>query len=339
MSRLFVVFAILSVIVFASVAYADDGRLMVTEENDKFASLDDRHYTQGILASWQPGNLAVDSKWQTPFNWLASNTPLLNGNDFKRQYDWEVLGQSIFTPQAIHTPNPPPTDRPYGAWLYTGASLLQQTKLTTHDTLENTEVLAGIVGPLALGSIVQNDFHQFIGVQPAEGWHNQIHNEPGITASYERKWRFETPLNNYFSADAIPETGATVGNVFTYGEASAMVRIGHNIAADYGSKHIRPGLSGTGWFDEDALQGKIGWYFFLGTQGRAVGHNIFLDGNTWRTSASVNKRPIVADFVGGFSLLWSHSARLDFAVTERTKEFYGQGSPDRFGSVDLAVGF
>jgi len=233
-------FAILFPLLLCTAALADDGRLMVTEENDKFASLDDRHYTQGILSSWLPGDLAPDSKWNALFDSLSANTPAFGGGDFKRQYDWEVLGQSIFTPQAIHTPNPPPTDRPYGAWLYTGASLLQQTKQDTYDTLENTEVLAGVVGPLALGGVVQNDFHQFIGVQPAQGWRNQIHNEPGLAASYERKWRFALPVSDYFSADAIPEAGATVGNVFTYGEAGGMVRFGHNIAADYGPYHIRP---------------------------------------------------------------------------------------------------
>jgi len=47
----------------------------------------------------------------------------------------------------------------------------------------------------------------------------------------------------------------------------------------------------------------------------------------------------VADFIGGASVFWSRAARLDFTVTERTKEFYGQVAPDRFGSVSLVVGF
>ena len=87
----------------------------------------------------------------------------------------QLLGQSVmFTPQNIHTLNPPMTDRPYGAWLYTGASLLQESKHDDHHTLENAEVLVGVVGPVALGSLVQNDWHQFIGVAPAQGWTNQL---------------------------------------------------------------------------------------------------------------------------------------------------------------------
>lgn len=318
----------------------DAGRLMATEENDAFASRDDRHYTQGIEFSWLPGTVAADSGWQQPFTWLGNNTPAFNGGgSYKRQYDWSVLGQSIFTPQAIHTPSPPVTDRPYGAWLYTGVNLLQETRQADHDTLESGEMLMGVVGPMALGKLVQNDWHQFIGVQPAQGWTNQIHNEPGLTLSYERKWRFATPVGDGLAADAIPEAGGTLGNVFTYGEAGGLLRFGHNLGADYGPSHIRPSLSGTGWFDPERLSDKLGWYFFIGTQGRLVGRNIFLDGNTWRDSASVDKKPVVGDLIGGASIFWSSTARLDFTVTERSKEFYGQSHPDRFGGIDLAVGF
>jgi len=222
-----------------------------------------------------------------------------------------------------------------------GASILQQDHRETHDTLENAEILVGVVGPLALGALVQNDWHQFIGVQPAEGWTNQIHTEPGFAFTYERKWRFEAPLGDgYLGLDAIPEAGATVGNVFTYGEIGGEVRFGHNLKTDYGSSRIRPSLSGTGFFDGAAMTDKFGWYLFAGAQGRAVGHNIFLDGNTFSNSPSVDKRPLVADLFAGTSLFWTRAARLDFTVTQRSKEFYGQqGHSDRFGSIGLTVEF
>jgi hypothetical protein len=68
-----------------------------------------------------------------------------------------------------------------------------------------------------------------------------------------------------------------------------------------------------------------------------VGHNVFLQGNTFASSAGVSEKPLVVDFMGGASLLWSSAIRLDFTVTQRTKEFYGQqGHPDRFGGLNLA---
>jgi len=332
------------IVAFSSPVHADDqtadvanaGRLTVMEENDKFGSHDDRHYTQGIRLSYLSRAVTPDNSWDQPFGWLNDNLPIFDGSDRKRKYEWTVVGQSIFTPTHTEQVTPSPKDRPYVAWLYTGAGLLQETKQESHHTLEDVELLVGVVGPPALGDLTQNDFHQFIGVNTALGWHHQINTEPGLVLSYERKWRFQQPLFGNFAVDAIPELGASVGNIMTYGQAGGMVRIGQNLAADYGPDRIRPSLSGTSWFDANQLNGDLGWYLFLGTQGRAIGRNIFLDGNSFATSPHVSKKTLVADFMGGASLFWSSALRIDFTVTQRTKEFYSQqGHPNRFGGINL----
>lgn len=315
---------------------SDFGRITVMEENDYFASQDDRHYTQGAAISYLSGAVTPNAVWDQPYAWLANNLPIFDGADRKRKYEVTV-GQSLFTPTNLVSMAPVANDRPYAGWLYTGVGLLQETHHDSHHTLENVGLLVGVVGPAALGRVTQNDFHQFIGDNSALGWKNQLHNEPGLVATYERKWRFQQRLIGNFAVDAIPELGASAGNVLTYGEAGGLMRIGQNLAADYGPDRIRPSLSGTSWFDSSQLKGDLGWYLFLGTQGRAVGRNIFLDGNSFTSSASVDKKPLVADFIGGASLFWSSAVRVDFTVTERTKEFYGQqGHPDRFGGINIA---
>ena len=318
---------------------SDSGRITVMEENDYFASNDDRHYTQGARASYLSGGISSESIWDQPYDWIADNLPLLNGNDHKRKYEL-TIGQSIFTPTNTLHITPSVKDRPYAAWLYTGASMLQESNSNNHHTLENIELLIGVVGPAALGGITQNDFHQFIGDSSALGWQNQLHNEPGFVATYERKWRFQQSLSGNLAIDAIPEFGGSGGNVMTFGETGGIVRFGQNLGADYGPDRIRPNLSGTGWFDRDQLNGNLGWYLYLGTQGRVIAHNIFLDGNSYASSPSVEKKLLVADFVGGASVFWSSAIRVDFSVTQRTKEFYGQtGHPDRFGGINLALQF
>ena len=316
------------------------GRLVIMEENDYFVSHDDKHYTQGARVSYLSAPVTRDGFWDGPYALFHSFLPVFDGADAKRKYEWTVVGQSIFTPTNTLASNPSSKDRPYAAWLYTGASFLQESKHQTHNTLENLEILGGVVGPPALGQITQNDFHQFINVTPSQGWQRQLHTEPGVIVSYERKWRFEQPLIGNFAVDAIPELGASGGNVLTYGEGGGMIRLGQNLGADYGADRIRPSLSGTAWFDPDQLDGKFGWYVFAGTQGRAVGYNIFLDGNTYTPSPSVNKKPLVADFMTGASIFWSKSTRADFTITQRTKEFYGQaGKMDRFGGINVVIGF
>jgi hypothetical protein len=327
----------------AKVANADDvGRINITEENDYFGSNDDKHYTQGARVSYLSAAVERNDFWDAPYQFMSDNLPIFEGGDFKRKYDYTAIGQSIFTPKNLITSAPQYRDRPYAGWLYTGVGLLQQTHhqdegALSHDTLEDAEILGGIVGPGAFANVTQNDFHQFIGVTSTRGWQNQLHNEPGLDLSYVRKWRFATPTLGGVGADAIPEAGGTAGNVYTYAETGGLLRFGENLAADYGPSHIEPALSGTSWFDKTLMTSPTGWYFFTGLQGRAVERNIFLDGNTVASSLYVNKRPLVADFTGGASLFWTDVIRLDFMYTERTKEFYGpQASQDRFGGFNLA---
>jgi lipid A 3-O-deacylase len=310
--------------------------MILMEENDHFASHDDKNYTQGSRISHLSGAVTPDGWWDQPYGWLNDNFPIFEGGDRKRKYEWTIAGQSLFTPTNTSLTDPSLKDRPYAAWLYTGTSLLQETAWGSHQTLENAELLVGIVGAPALGSVTQNDFHQFIDVSPAMGWKNQIKTEPGFIASYERKWRFQELLIGNLAVDAIPELGVSAGNILTYGEAGGTVRFGQNLGADYGVDRIRPSLSGTAWFDPDKLNGNIGWYVFIGAQSRIIGRNMFLDGNSFRSSPSVEKKLFVTDFVGGASLFWSSAIRVDFTMTERMKEFFGQrGAPNRFGGINL----
>ena len=55
---------------------SDSGRITVMEENDYFASNDDRHYTQGARASYLSGGISSESIWDQPYDWIADNLPL-----------------------------------------------------------------------------------------------------------------------------------------------------------------------------------------------------------------------------------------------------------------------
>ena len=294
---------------------------------------------KGARVSLLTGHIKPDDFWDKPYQGLGDILPIFSGSDRLRKYEL-TAGQSIFTPTNVVSATPSPRDRPYAAWLYTGAGLLQETKYQDYHTLENVEILGGIVGPAALGGPTQNTFHQFIGVNSSLGWQNQLHNEPGVILTYERKYRFQQPIYDNLAVDIIPEAGGSGGNILTYAEIGGIMRFGQNLAADYGPEHIRPSVSGTSWFDANQLNGNFGLYGFIGAQGRAVARNIFLDGNSWSASPGVGHKPLVADFTGGVSAFWSTRIRADFTVTQRTKEFDGQrGHPDRFGGVNIAFSF
>jgi hypothetical protein len=133
------------------------------------------------------------------------------------------------------------------------------------------------------------------------------------------------------------ELGATVGNVMTYGETGLTLRFGQGLLADYGQQRMRPSTSGTSYFNADSMTSPFGYYVFVAAQGRAVGRNIFLDGNTFEDSRSVDKKPLVGDLSAGISMFWSDNFRIDGSATYRTREFDEQtGDRVIFGGFNIS---
>jgi len=322
----------LALVATLGVAQAGDAdRISILEENDSLYSSSDKHYTQGLRLSNLGPEIDAQSHWNGVFDLGASVAPIFGGSDpAPTRRASLILGQSIFTPTKLSINPPDPTDRPYGGWLYVGASLLQENH---QSMLESLELDVGVVGPGAFGKQVQNNFHQFIGVPRSRGWGDEIQTEPGLMLSYQRLWRIPVVGNATLGLDVVPQAGATVGNVFTYGSAGGTLRIGKNLQADYGQARIRPALSGTDYFDPSHLDGELGYYIFAGVEGRAVGRNIFLDGNSFRQSPSIDKEPLVGDLQAGFSLFWSNKWRIDASTVRRSREFVGQSSPDVIGTA------
>lgn len=315
------------------IAPAQTGRITVIEENGNLMpSPTDRWYTNGFALLYLSPPISAGS-----FDAFIPPALLDSAPVHERRFEL-LFGQNIFTPAIITISPPDPKDRPYAGWLYTGAGLYQEHN---NHSLDHFEVEVGVVGPAALGEEVQTDFHRLLDqlgwpqTIPI-GWDYQLKNEPGLVLSYEHKWRIGAPIGGGLSVDAIPEVGATVGNIYTYGEVSTLLRLGQNLNADYGPARIRPALSGGSWFDPAELSGPLGWYLFVGSQVRAVARDIFLDGNTFVPSASVEKYPCVADLSAGASLFWSDLAKVDFVVAWRSKEFVGQSAPDRYGGINVS---
>jgi hypothetical protein len=136
--------------------------------------------------------------------------------------------------------------------------------------------------------------------------------------------------------DLTPHAGGALGNVFTYANAGVMLRYGKDLPLDYGPPRIQPSVPGSGFF---IPQHGFGWYLFSGIEGRVVARNIFLDGNTFRDSRSVDKEPLVGDLQFGIVITW-RDLRLSYTHVLRTREFKSQGDRrDDFGALSLSLQF
>ena len=324
----------------ASVAHAEfpDGTFTIQLENDLISSAD-RHYTHGSRLSWVSDKSTDGPLWiRDALEWMYPLAKLRAGRmGF-------ALGQNLYTPEDVEATALIRNDRPYAGWLYAGASVHAEAKRTDlgieFDTLDTIEVDLGVVGPYALGEETQNTIHSLFGVDESNGWDNQLKNEPGIMMVFERKWRPEPwrpallqPA--HLELDLVPHFGGSLGNVMTMAHAGATVRMGRALHADYGPPMIRPALSGLAALEEIP---DFGWYVFAAGDVRLVGHDIFLDGNTFTDSHSVDKNIVVADLQLGISAYY-HNIRLSLIHVFRTREFEEQRRGDRYGAISLSARF
>jgi hypothetical protein len=133
------------------------------------------------------------------------------------------------------------------------------------------------------------------------------------------------------------------GNVYDYVNAGAELRVGFNLPDDFGTPGIEPGAT-TSTPAEGDLQATrarildVGAYLFARVDGRVVARNIFLDGNTFRDSASVERKWLVADISAGASVNYKNT-KLTYALDYRTEEFVGQKAGELFGSITASFEF
>lgn len=305
----------------------DDGILTFQFENDIFGNTD-QHFTHGTRLAW----MSPEDKVPDWIKDAASYMPLFDPNASKRIV--YSLGQSIFTPDDLKQTALIPADRPYAGWLYAGVGLVS----VSGDRLDNLELDIGVVGPASFAEDVQKTWHKWFGFQRPNGWDNQLENELGILLSYERKWRRLVRFNALgLDGDLTPHFGLNVGNVLTQSATGFTVRIGGDLSRhyDYGPPRIRPSLPGSDYFVSD---GGISWYLFLGAEGRVVARNIFLDGNTFRGSHSVDKKMLVGDIQGGIAFIVG-PVRLAYTHIFRTKEFESQDDTDQWGAFSISMQF
>jgi len=319
---------LVSLLVVSCAVAGDPGSVVSLQfENDVLGIDDsDMHYTNGLQLSWQSGHESVP-------DWLASwaTGNFLFGSEAYLQLKL-ALGHNVYTPEDLKTPELIEDDRPYAGWLHGDFTLMGRTG----EAMNVLEVSLGIVGPSAGGYQLQKWFHEIIDSPDPVGWQNQLHDELALLVGFERRWRNIIDLGFWgLEIDPAPHLGASLGNVFTYGSAGGNLRLGQGLASDFGPPRLRPGSSGSSCFRGER---NLSWYFFAGTEGRLVLHNIFLDGNTFGSSHHVAKETYVLDTWVGWSVALKRF-RISANYIMRSKEFQTQDKPDHFGAVTFSAGF
>jgi hypothetical protein len=284
-------------------------------ENDAFTGTD-RHYTQGA-GIWY---ISPDNANPGCFSWLSEHMPAAGIKPETYKYAL-AFTQEMYTPEDLRSTAVVEDDRPYAGWLYGTLSLRRRGPgWFQRPAIDEWGVKLGVIGPPALAEQTQKSWH---GVDPA-GWHNQLKTEPGLVFYYDRFSLFRTQFSDSpWAFDFIPSLGAALGNVELDAHLALQLRLGFNIRDDFAV--VPPPL-------------RYGFYLFGRVEGRYVAHNIFIDGNTFRDSHSVDRVPWMAEFNGGITVVFKH-LEITARQSVRTPEFDGQRNNDTFSAAFITIHF
>ena len=320
----------------AQLIATNQGRVFsVLEENDMVVKTD-RHYTQGLKLSY----LQADGDVPRVVARMMEQVPSVAYQPNALKFGYQI-GQSMFTPANIRTSALIPADRPYGGWLYTGL-ILQRRGETRGGTpvLENFALDLGIVGPESLAEEAQSWVHELRGRPLPRGWSHQLRTEPGINLKYERSHLFRSSWTDRFALDLIPRGGFSVGNVDTSLRFGGMFRMGWNLPGNFGLQTVDSLTTPEGGLPPGQISWarRLGVFAFVGTEGRLVAHNVFLDGNLYQSSQRVEKELLIGELRTGFAVQLGRCL-IGFTQVFRTPEFRKQPEHDAYGSVFAQIVF
>lgn len=312
--------------------------LQIFFENDLFGDTD-KYYTNAVQFTWLSNDL---KKYKDDVRLPDWTIPVIKAIPFSSTPNsihnvGIIFGQHIYTPADIQSTQLQGNDRPYAGFLFTGLALHSKTD----SVLDTMEVVVGIVGKDAFAEQAQNTVHDLRDIPTAKGWHHQLHNEPAIRLSWHRKWRLHrSQVFDRFDYDVISQAGVTLGNVRISGSVGGELRFGYHLPMDFGSDTIRAGAGVSTPAVDQTPAGKraFGSHLFLASQIEAVGHDLFLDGNTFKDSPGVDKEKLVADISAGFALNF-HQYKFTYRHLYRTKQFTNQKQDQIIGSLTLTISF
>lgn len=333
-------------------------------ENDLFAGTD-RNYTNGValaLVSHDIDGRLLTDCLPPPLGLYVRFLETLDpgfrqraGAESATQNVVLRIGQSMYTPEDKTRADLIPDDRPYAGLLYLGLAWNRRIhpQASGHEMLDSRELTLGVIGPGSLAEQSQDLVHKLRGYEQFSGWANQVHNEPAFQLAMERKFKpyLEGAIRPGWGHDAIGSYALRVGNIETSASAGLELRMGWNIANDFGSYSIRPGGENRPPSAAASLRTtqpqsvgapRPGAHVFANLEARAVAWDFSLDGNLFRASHHVSRRPWVAQAALGISSQWlvaRHGVRLALMRVWRTREFEEQLGHHAFGSIALSVEF
>lgn len=255
------------------------------------------------------------------------------------RFAWGVgFSQLMFTPDNYETLSAPEGERPYAGWLGLEYSLHAKNK----NKVNSITLSLGTTGKRSLAEESQEWVHTNISDSPIyQGWDSQVEAEVTVNLHLDFKRRISrlSDINiGGLELDGYYQSGVELGNFRTSASIGMLMRIGHNLPANYSAPRVQLGSHGHELFRKKAKSDrKLSVLAFAGTQVSLVGHDITLDGPVFGNSRThVSSKPFVGEWLIGFGARYK-DLEFSFAQTARSKEFSSQNKHQIFGSFMIRL--
>lgn len=246
----------------------------------------------------------------------------------------------MYAPEDLERTDLIPDERPYAGVTYLALGFHSKGR----GRMDTIEIDLGILGPHSYAETVQKNWHERIDSTDPKGWDNQLKDEPILNIFCERKWRvLQSEIGCGFAYDLIPHVGCCLGNAFIGANLGGQFRFGWNLPNDFGTFLIRPGSDTNAPMDKRdprffSAGPRLGIHVFAGLDAHIVARNILLDGNTFRDSHSVDKKPFVNRLMLGVGIL-IHRFKISYAHVYQTKEYDTQKEAQEYGAITVSFSF
>lgn len=302
------------------------GYFDATVDNDGMGAGGDSQYTSGLALRYasELGDVRwVDVTAKALFFWMTPG----------RSRAGVTAGHAIYTPTEVWRADPDTADRPYAGQLWAEGSLWGERQHAGRAGLDDRSLTRlgfslGVVGPASGARALQTAWHHMLAVEVPNGWDHQLKNELTVMLTGEYLRRFNRQIAPELEVDLMPKAHVSLGNLLTQASLSVLVRIGSHLLGDWGPSQPFFALIGSGT--------GFGWYVFAGVEGRAVAHDLLLDGNTFRESRRVAKHTFTGDFVCGAALTYWR-VRVAYTNVLRSAQVKSRVMPHDFGSLSVTL--
>jgi lipid A 3-O-deacylase len=251
---------------------------------------------------------------------------ILNNSDKIQKQTVEFkVGQYIYTPRFINTPEKEIMDRPYAGYLFgeVGSSLFYK-----NESVVKVDFRLGYLGPNSFGRETQRSFHDLVGYKQVFGWEFQIQNALALQAHavYSKKM---FPNRSSDFVDLHFKSEASVGTIFTGASTGLVSRIGFKKLAPIYDSNLYGGAVGSSVSE---------FYFYIAPSINFQVYDATIQGSLFNNNSPVTFKLVPWRFNGeaGFKYR-KNNLNLSYIFMYRGRELHHPTNSGYFyGSIGLS---